>query len=229
MLFSKKSRKRDLRIFKIPENDLTGTKIPMRLVVGLLAPLIIVAVFLLVFSRKIDLRTSTLKPGLPLISPAPVAKQSVNAPTMKAPVPVSVPIIPKVTKPPVAVHFPAAKVIESEIPPVKVMTPIKVTAPPIVKKTVALNKPVQTPVATTVGRFTIQVGSFPKKEEADLVASRLVSHGHGAYVVMADIPNKGTWYRVRVGHYKDRLAAQEDAEKLAQAEQLSFIITASDP
>ncbi len=246
MLFRKKT-KRDLRIFKIPENELTGTKIPVRLVVGLLAPFIIVAIFLLVFSRKIDLTTSILKPGLPQApqaSQAPQAPQvpvvaSQSSPTLAsvpdlkppqeiispAPSPVSVPMVPKVTKPPVVLHLPVAKVVESEIPPVKVITPIKVTPAPIVKKTVALNKPVKTVVASTVGRFTIQVGSFPKKEEAELVASRLVSRGHGAYVVMADIANKGTWYRVRVGHYKDRLAAQGDAEKLAQAEQVPFIIT----
>jgi cell division septation protein DedD len=247
MLFGKK-RKRDLRIFKIPENELVGTKIPVRLVVGLLAPFIIVAIFLLLFSRKIDLTTSILKPGLPqashvpvvspqsspnlasvpdlkppqeIISPPPVAETPMNAP-----VPVSVPIVPKITQPPVVLHLPAAKVVESEIPSVKVMTPIKVTASPIVAKPVTLKKPVKTLVASTVGRFTIQVGSFPKKEEAEQVASRLVSHGHEAYVVMADIANKGTWYRVRVGHYKDRQAAQGDAEKLAQAEQISFIITA---
>ncbi len=239
MLFGKK-RKRDLRIFKIPENEPTGTKIPLRLLIGLLTPFILVTVFLLIFSRKIDLTTSVLKPGLPqapqalhvpevpVVSPEPVGSVS---PVPEEPIrpPVPIPIIPKPTPPAkntITPSLPAPKVVESEILPPSVKTPEK-----IVKPSVAVKKPVKPPIVGAVGKFTIQVGSFLKKEDADQVALRLNEHGHSAYVVAADIVDKGTWYRVRVGKYQDRPSAVSAGEKLAQSEQvagvapLSFIIT----
>jgi cell division septation protein DedD len=75
------------------------------------------------------------------------------------------------------------------------------------------------------GLFTIQVGAFQQKEEAEQLAFRLKEHGYDAYVVLANIPNKGIWHRVRVGHYKERDFATQAGEKLAQVEHLAFHVT----
>ncbi|MBI3358902.1 MAG: SPOR domain-containing protein [Nitrospirae bacterium] len=197
MLFGKKSRKRDLRIFRIPEDTPEGKKLPLRLVIGLIAPFVIVALFLLLFSRKIDLTTAVLKSGIP---PVPVAT------------PPPVPVIPFV---PAATLVPVGAI--RELPPPKPsLSDVKKSEP------VAT---VVTPLAPAIGRFTIQVGSFSSKEDADLLALKLNDHGHAAYVVMANILDKGTWYRVRVGKYQDRSSALDAAERLSRAEQISFIIT----
>ncbi len=96
---------------------------------------------------------------------------------------------------------------KNEPPPLKAATPV--IAPPL----------------TGTGLFTIQVGAFQKKEEAEQLAFRLKEHGYDAYVVVANIPNKGVWHRVRVGHYNDRAFATQAGEKLAAAEQLAFHVT----
>lgn len=62
------------------------------------------------------------------------------------------------------------------------------------------------------GRFTIQVGSYPNSEGANERVSKLQSSGIPARVVVANIPKKGTWYRVQVG----RFASRDEAERYAR-------------
>jgi len=87
---------------------------------------------------------------------------------------------------------------------------------PVPAKKVALATP--TPPATdptkAKGRFTLQLGSFPDRAEAEAFSRRFTPQG--AYVIASEIPNKGTWYRVRVGDYansKDAIAAKSNFEK----------------
>lgn len=64
------------------------------------------------------------------------------------------------------------------------------------------------------GRFTLQLSSFQDRDEAAAFAKRFASER--PYVVVSDIPGKGTWYRVRVGDFataKDALAAKSNFEK----------------
>jgi len=52
--------------------------------------------------------------------------------------------------------------------------------------------------------FTIQVGSFPSKDEAKGVVNRWKTRGYEAYYVSADIPGKGLWYRVRLEEFQTK-------------------------
>ena len=64
------------------------------------------------------------------------------------------------------------------------------------------------------GHFTLQLSSFQDKAEAEAFAQKFV--GERPYMVVSEIPGKGTWYRVRVGDYassKDAVAAKESFEK----------------
>jgi len=68
--------------------------------------------------------------------------------------------------------------------------------------------------AKAKGRFTLQLGSFPDRAEAEAFSRRFTPQG--SYVIASDIPGKGTWYRVRVGDYgnaKDAIAAKANFEK----------------
>jgi DedD protein len=75
--------------------------------------------------------------------------------------------------------------------------------------------PAATPAAAGAkGRFTLQLSSFPDKTEAESFAKRFSSQG--AYVVVSDVPGKGTWYRVRVGSYassQEAIAAKGTFER----------------
>ncbi len=74
-----------------------------------------------------------------------------------------------------------------------------VTAPP--KAAVA---PSQTEVKTAVPAepLFLQAGSFTNPEDADRIKAKLALLGIEANTQTATIPDKGVWYRVRLGPYK---------------------------
>src|SRR5207244_1048164 len=51
------------------------------------------------------------------------------------------------------------------------------------------------------GSITVQVASFNNQAQADERVASLKSAGIEARVVKADIPGKGTWYRVQIGRF----------------------------
>jgi DedD protein len=57
------------------------------------------------------------------------------------------------------------------------------------------------------GGYQLQVSSFHTQAEADAFADQLRARGHKAYVVEAHVPNRGTWFRVRVGPFGSQHAA----------------------
>jgi len=56
--------------------------------------------------------------------------------------------------------------------------------------------------------YTLQVGSFSRKDGAEELVGRLKGKGHEAYVAEVDLGSKGVWYRVRVGRYPTEHAAK---------------------
>jgi len=80
--------------------------------------------------------------------------------------------------------------------------------------------------APSQGAFTIQVGAYKAREPADALRARLAAAGHDAYV--AEIDASGSVrYRVRVGSFATREAAQLAADKIVAAERkLSAFVTA---
>ena len=57
------------------------------------------------------------------------------------------------------------------------------------------------------GGYQLQVSSFRTQGEADQFAAQLRARGHKAYVLEAHVPNRGTWYRVRIGPFPSQHAA----------------------
>jgi cell division septation protein DedD len=57
------------------------------------------------------------------------------------------------------------------------------------------------------GGYQLQVSSFRTNSEADQFAAQLRARGHKAYVIEAHVPNRGTWYRVRIGPFPSQHAA----------------------
>jgi cell division septation protein DedD len=57
------------------------------------------------------------------------------------------------------------------------------------------------------GGYQLQVSSFRTKSEADAFAAQLRARNHKAYVLEAHVPNRGTWYRVRIGPFPSQHAA----------------------
>lgn len=65
---------------------------------------------------------------------------------------------------------------------------------------------VETPAQpeNSAGKFTAQVGSFNSQSEANERVSGLRAAGFDAHVAAAELPGRGTWYRVQVGRFAER-------------------------
>ncbi|MBI9084579.1 MAG: SPOR domain-containing protein [Desulfobacterales bacterium] len=59
------------------------------------------------------------------------------------------------------------------------------------------------PALSETRPMTLQVASLKDDAAADRIVQGLAAKGYAAYRVVADLPNKGRWYRVRVGAFKD--------------------------
>jgi DedD protein len=58
-----------------------------------------------------------------------------------------------------------------------------------------------------VGPWTLQLGASQNRDDAERMVSRLREKGYAPYIVSADVPGKGTFYRVRMGSFATREAA----------------------
>jgi len=70
--------------------------------------------------------------------------------------------------------------------------------------------------ATAPTPFAVQVASLKDSTKATELVSTLKGKGYTAYSVKVRIPKKGTYYRVRVGHFKNRHDAGQILAELRQ-------------
>jgi DedD protein len=64
----------------------------------------------------------------------------------------------------------------------------------------------------TVGRegeYTLQVISYETREAADIFADELRARGHHAFVTAADVPDRGRYFRVRIGPFETQREIDE--------------------
>jgi cell division septation protein DedD len=80
-------------------------------------------------------------------------------------------------------------------PPPKPATVAAATAPTVV---------VLTPPPRDLGEYTVQVGASQDRGEAQRLEQKLRAAGLKPYVIEADLREKGVWYRIRVGAFKDK-------------------------
>lgn len=72
------------------------------------------------------------------------------------------------------------------------------------------------------GNYTVQLGSFQSIDAAYALEKKLLSKGYPCFVIKSAIPNKGTWYRVRVGTFKTKDKAADYAQQLKNNEKLEY-------
>lgn len=64
--------------------------------------------------------------------------------------------------------------------------------------------------------YSVQIGAFGQREQADRVGRAAARHGENAYLQTSD-PRRGGHYRVRVGPFRDRHQAVLAAARLARS------------
>ncbi len=73
--------------------------------------------------------------------------------------------------------------------------------------------------------FTLQVASFETREEAAQFAADLRGHGHRVFLVRTGTPDRGTWFRVRVGPFFSRRDAVRYQRRFERQERLpTFLV-----
>ena len=114
--------------------------------------------------------------------------------------------------------------LTSPPPPAKPTKPVRVDRsdkPDAGPKADAL-PPAEAPKAGS--GFTVQVGAYKAKEPADAMRARLAAAGLEAYVAQLEVPN-GVRFRVRVGSFTTRSAAQEIADRIGRERALPAYVT----
>ncbi len=127
---------------------------------------------------------------------------------------------------------------ETETPPARAVPPIDLPAEPISKKElqqVSAAAPEEAapaglssaglPEVAPQGDYAVQVGSFAANADANKMKKRLLDKGYPAFVVEADLGQKGVWYRVRVGPYADRPAAEQVQALVAEREKIKGFVS----
>src|SRR3990170_2873669 len=93
------------------------------------------------------------------------------------------------------------------------------TPPPARKEQVSATDPV---VKT---RYSLQIASYPEREMADEEVKKMKKRGYAAFIVESEVPDKGTWYRVRLGSFSNKASADKLMNELRAKEGLSPFIT----
>jgi DedD protein len=70
------------------------------------------------------------------------------------------------------------------------------------------------------GAFVLQISSFREESEAKLFAIALRKRNHHAYVQQATIPDKGVWFRVRLGPFTSGWKAKRYAKEFETKEHM---------
>jgi DedD protein len=74
------------------------------------------------------------------------------------------------------------------------------------------------------GEFTLQVISYDRPEPSRAFADGLRAKGHAAFVVSADVADRGRYYRVRVGPFKSKEQAEAYRHKFEDEEHMNTFV-----
>lgn len=85
------------------------------------------------------------------------------------------------------------------------------------------SKTPQTPQAP----FSVQVGSYPNLAEAGQNVALWKKRGYPSFMMIADIPDKGRWYRVRLGSFETKEEAQNFSAQLKNSEAVDAIVVSN--
>ena len=69
-------------------------------------------------------------------------------------------------------------------------------------------------------RYTLQLSAFQDKAEAEEFMQKLQANGESPYLVPTQIPERGLWYRVRVGNYQNWEEAVNAKERFEREQQV---------
>jgi DedD protein len=78
------------------------------------------------------------------------------------------------------------------------------------------------------GPFTLQLSASQSKSEADSFAQHLRDKGYAPYIVQAQVPGRGLWYRVRMGSFASKDAANHYLLDFKRETQIEAFVASND-
>jgi cell division septation protein DedD len=72
----------------------------------------------------------------------------------------------------------------------------------------------ETTAASSKPRYTVQVSAHREKPSAEEEVKKMKRSGFAAFIVTSELPGKGTWYRVRLGSFTKKDAAEKLQKEL---------------
>lgn len=72
--------------------------------------------------------------------------------------------------------------------------------------------------------FTLQLSATPTREEATAFVAHMKQKGYAPYIVEAQVPGRGTWYRVRMGEFASKDAASRYLQDFRRETQLDAFV-----
>lgn len=101
------------------------------------------------------------------------------------------------------------------------------TGPP--NATLHVDKSAKPVTIDVSGKYCLQIASYREIEQASKLASKLTSYGYSSIrLVKTEIAGRGTYFRVRMGSYRDRAQAEEAKERLAIDRAMNALIVLED-
>ena len=78
-------------------------------------------------------------------------------------------------------------------------------------------------------KYAVQVAASKDKQAAEVMKVELDRKGYPVFIVRELVPEKGYWYRVRIGHYDTREKAAKMIKRLLSQERLEgFLVIEKD-
>lgn len=72
--------------------------------------------------------------------------------------------------------------------------------------------------------YTIQTASLKDPKSADKLMADLKKKGYSAYISIARVPEKDTWYRVRIGYFNSRKEAAKTLDRLKKKKISAIVV-----
>jgi cell division septation protein DedD len=93
--------------------------------------------------------------------------------------------------------------------------PPEAPGPAKIEKPAAAPAPPPSPAPAVPGKpFTVQVSAVKTEEEARRLLDKLRQRGYAGYIEPISTPDKGTWYRVRMGEFPSKEFARSTIDRL---------------
>jgi septal ring-binding cell division protein DamX len=109
----------------------------------------------------------------------------------------------------------------------KAVEPADATGPP--NATLHVDKGAKPLIEDFSGKYSLQIASYKEIEQASDLAGKLTSYGYkNIRLVKTEISGRGTYFRVRMGSYRNREEAEEAKKQIAVDRALDALVVLED-